>query len=141
MRLERFPRIWNTGTMENWKVGRLEGWFLIGYQLFLILSSIQILPLTQILHYPRTHYSITLLFPPGRRPCQLGLPATLSLARRAGTKPRNNHPAFSGKRKPKRPMVLFPIPHVVSLFCFYSQMNPSKRDIDFCLSSGKAKKS
>jgi len=25
----------------------MEGWFLIGYQLFLILSSIQILPLTQ----------------------------------------------------------------------------------------------
>ena len=60
MRLKRFPQIWNTGMME--------GWFLKGYQLFLILSSIQILPLTQILHYPRTHYSITLLFPPGRRP-------------------------------------------------------------------------
>jgi|GEM_PF-2017282 len=39
------------------------------------------------------------------------------------TKPRNSHPAFSGKRKPKRPMVLLPNVHAASLFCFYSQMN------------------
>ena len=36
---------------------------------------------------------------------------------------RNRHPAFSGKRKPKRPMVLLLNVHVASLFCFYSQMN------------------
>jgi hypothetical protein len=33
--------------MEYWKVGILEGWFLKGYFLFLILSSTKILPLTQ----------------------------------------------------------------------------------------------
>jgi hypothetical protein len=38
-------------------------------------------------------------------------------------KPRNSHPAFSGKRKPKRPLVLLLNVHVASLFCFYSQMN------------------
>jgi hypothetical protein len=30
--------------MEWWNAGRLEGWFLKGYDLFLILSSTKILP-------------------------------------------------------------------------------------------------
>jgi len=38
-------------------------------------------------------------------------------------KPKNNHPAFSGRKKPKRPIVLLPNVHVASLFCFDSQMN------------------
>jgi len=56
------------------------------------------------------------------------------------TKPRNSHPAFSGKRKPKRPMVLLLNVHVASLFCFYSQMNSLEEGYRFLPFFWKGKK-
>ena len=56
--------------------------------------------------------------------CFLGfnLPATLSLARLAVTKPRNSNPAFSGKRKLKRSIVLLPNVQVTSSLYFFNQI-------------------
>jgi len=55
-------------------------------------------------------------------------------------KPRNSHPAFSGKRKPKRPMVLLLNVHVASLFCLYSQMNSLEEGYRFLPFFWKGKK-
>jgi len=46
-------------------------------------------------------------------------------------KPRNSHPAFSGKRNPKRLMILLPNVHVAALFCFDSQMNSLEKGYTF----------
>ena len=57
------------------------------------------------------------------------------------TKQRNGNPAFSGKEKPKKPIVLLPNDHVASSLCFYCQKNSLEEEFNFLPFFRKGKKS